>query len=104
MKNLALAELLLRRKELQQKVDRLRPLNEKDLYEVKINRKQINETVDELAMKVPRIKASDGMAMYDHYAKRLRLVDAAIQRANWETQVPVDESLMDDYISPDTDK
>ena len=101
MKNVALAELLLRRKELQQKVARLAPLTEKDLFEVKTQRKQVNETVDDLVMRTPKVKFTDVSGAFDHYSKRLRQVDAAIQRANWETQVGVDESVLDDYVSPE---
>lgn len=100
-KSVALAELLLRRKELQLKVARLQPFTEKEVFEVKINRKQVNETVDELVMCVPKVKFTDVTAAYDHYAKRLRQVDAAIQRANWETNVTVDDSVLEDYASPE---
>lgn len=66
MATVKLAEALLRRKELQGKVDR-----------AEVNRE------------------------YNHYAKQLRLVDAAIQRANWTTDVEVDDTVMRDFEVPD---
>ena len=64
MKNVALAELLLRRKELQQKVARLAPLTEKDLFEVKTQRKQVNETVDDLTLGTLATYTYGGYSIY----------------------------------------
>lgn len=89
-----LAELLLRRKELQQKVDQLRSIKDKDLYEVQTQRRKAHENVDDIVMAVPRLQASQVTAEYDFYAKSLRLVDASIQQANWATDVTIDEDSL----------
>ena len=34
---------------------------------------------------------------YDHYAKQLRLVDAAVQQCNWTTEVDSVEDCFKDY-------
>jgi hypothetical protein len=75
-----LAEALLRRKELQQKVDRYAKINIDGLFETKVQRKM--------------------NACYDYHAKHLRLIDAAIQNANWNTPIEVDENAMKDWIDP----
>jgi len=92
-----LAEALLRRKELQQKVDQLRSINSKELFEVKTGRKAAHEGLDDIIAQVPKLTASQVTAEYDHYAKQLRLVDAAIQHANWNTDVSVPDTVMADY-------
>lgn len=89
-----LAEALLRRKELQEKVDQLHAINKKELYEVKAKRVNITDSVDDLVAQVPKVSINEVTAAYDFYAKQLRLVDAAIQQANWTTEVEV-ESLAD---------
>ena len=43
-----LAEALLRRKELQQKVDVLQQIKDKDLFEVKARRQAVAEGIDEV--------------------------------------------------------
>jgi hypothetical protein len=95
-----LAEALLRRKELQGKVDKLKAISDKDLFEVKHGRKQVNETWDDIVLQVPLMTASQVTHEYDWHARQLRLVDAAIQQANWTCVVPVDDSVMADYVTP----
>ena len=97
MAQIKLAEALLRRKELQQKVDQLRSINSKELFEVKTGRKAAHEGLDDIIAQVPKLTASQVTAEYDHYAKQLRLVDAAIQHANWNTDVSVPDTVMADY-------
>src|SRR5262245_64436094 len=83
----ALAEALLRRKELQQKVDQLKTINHKDLYEIKGKRAKVTDDVDDIVMQVPLLMMSQVTAAYDWHARRLRQVDSAIQQANWETTI-----------------
>lgn len=98
MQKIKLAEGLLRRKELQQKVDQLSMINGKDLFEVKVKRMKVTDSVDEVTATVPKIKAAQVTAEYDHYAKQLRLVDAAIQQANWTAEIEVQDHVMKDYL------
>lgn len=93
----SLAEALLRRKELQQKVDQLKAINVRDLYEVKFQRKAINESTDDIVAQVPKVELGQITAAYDWHARRLRLVDLAIQQANHATTLEVEESVMSDY-------
>jgi hypothetical protein len=92
-----LAEALLRRKELQNKVDRIKVIQEKDIYEVKTGRKPAHEGLDDIIAQVPKLTLSQITAEYDFYAKRLRQIDAAIQQANWTTDIKTPAGVNDDY-------
>lgn len=94
-----LAELLLRRKTLNDKVAQLKAINVPSLFETKVARRQITDTIDDISATVPKLTASQVTEEYDYYAKQLRLVDAAIQQANWTTQVEVTgvADIMADY-------
>lgn len=100
MATVKLAEALLRRKELQQKVDQLRTINQEGLFVVKTGRKAAHEGIDDIIAQVPRVTLPQVTAAYDWHAKQLRLVDAAIQRANWDTEVEVQDTVMSDYAEP----
>ena len=95
-----LAEALLRRKELQQHVDRLKAINIQNLFEVKVQRKQVTDTIDDIVASVPKISVQQAEHTYNWYAKQLRLVDAAIQQANWMTVIELENECMADYIDP----
>ena len=94
-----LAEALLRRKELQGKVDMLKHIQDKNLFEVKAQRRQVTESLDDIIAQVPKLAASQVTADYDWHARQLRLVDAAIQQANWTCEIEVDQTVMSDYKS-----
>ena len=95
-----LAEALLRRKELNDKVAQLKQINVPGLFEVKASRKNVTENVDDVIVKVPKITMAQVAAGYDWYAKQLRLVDAAIQQANWITEIEVGKDVMNDFVEP----
>lgn len=92
-----LAEALLRRKELDTKVKQLGALKASGLFEVKVQRAKITDAVDDITATVPKLTASQVTREYDYYARALRLIDAAIQRANWETEVTGVEATLKDY-------
>lgn len=92
-----LAEALLRRKELQGKVDVLKQIQDKNLFEVKAQRKQVTDSIDDIVVMVPKLTASQVTAEYDWHARQLRLVDAAIQQANWTCEIEIQETAMADY-------
>lgn len=92
-----LAEALLRRKELNEKVEQLKKINVQGLFEVKGQRKNVTENVDDIILTVPKITLNQVAAGYDWYAKQLRLIDAVIQQANWITEIDVQASVMEDY-------
>ena len=98
-----LAEALLRRKELQNKVEMLRSIKDNNIFEVRATRKQVSDSIDDIVAKVPKLKASQVTAEFDWHARQLRLTDAAIQQANWTTEIEVQESVMDDYTDPTED-
>jgi hypothetical protein len=101
--NIKLAEALLRRKELQGKVDRIGPIKADDLYETKTGRKAAHEGLDDIIAQVPKLELHQVTAEYDWYAKNLRLIDAAIQQANWTSELDVNASVMQDYAESKED-
>jgi hypothetical protein len=96
-----LAELLLRRKELALKVDQLHSIRRDELFQQRVVRKNVTEQVDDVVATVPLLSAAQVTAEYDFYAKQLRLIDAAIQNANWNTRIDIDPAkVMADYVPP----
>lgn len=96
---LKLAAALLRRKELQEKVEILKKLKESDyLYHITGERIRVTEGLDELQrMKFPKLELHQVTSEYDHYARSLRLIDAAIQQANWTCELAVEDLAMSDW-------
>lgn len=94
-----LADGLLRRKELQQKVDQLRTIKDKDIYEFRFERKQVNDNLDDIKAQVPVLEANQVTAEYDYYANKLRLIDGAIQQLNWTTNIEVENLVWVDYAN-----
>jgi hypothetical protein len=93
-----LAEALLRRKELQAKVDILKKFKDTQMfYEIKGQRVKITDGLDEITAAFPKLTAQEVTAEYDWHARQLRLIDAAIQHANWSFEVSVDNSVMEDF-------
>ena len=97
MMEIKLAEALLRRKELQGKVDVLKNIKDRDLFEVKARRQNVADGIDDVVAQVPKLTASQVTKEYDWHARQLRLIDAAIQQANWTTGIQVDLTTMQDY-------
>jgi hypothetical protein len=104
MTKMALAEALLRRKELQNKVDQLSRIKDTDMATLKVNRIKVAEGMDELKAMVPRVSMAQVTAAYDWHSKQLRLVDGAIQRANWETEISVPDSVVGEFNDRDAEK
>ncbi len=92
-----LAEALLRRKELNDKVSRIQTVKDKEIFEVKVVRKQVHEGIDDVIASVPKLSLAEVTKEYDFYAKQLRLVDAAIQNANWTTEIVCDETVLNNF-------
>lgn len=92
-----LAEALLRRKELNGKVDVLKSIQDRDLFQVMATRKPITDSIDDVIAQVPKLTASQVTAEFDFYARQLRLVDAAIQQANWTTEIAISDTVMGDF-------
>jgi hypothetical protein len=95
-----LAEALLRRKELQDRLKRIDPVRHADVFTTKVSRIKVTDSIDNITADVPKLELNQVMAEYDHYARQLRLIDAAIQQANWTTELSV-QGVMDDYKTPD---
>lgn len=96
--NIKLAEALLRRKELQAKVEVLKKFKENQLYyEIRGQRVKVTDGIEELNANYPKMDANQVTAEFDHAARQLRLIDAAIQRTNWTADVEIDQMVMEDF-------
>jgi len=96
--DIKLAEALLRRKELQEKLNIVRQIKDTQLiYQVRNKRIQVTEQIESLDVDFPKLELSQVTAEYDFIAKQLRLVDALIQQANWNTDLEVDPMVLDTY-------
>ena len=96
---ITLAEALLRRKELGEKVQLLKQVNDRALYEVKAKRVRVTDDIDDVVASVPKLTASQVTQEHDWHARQLRRVDAAIQQANWSTQIDVDDEVLKDFVA-----
>jgi hypothetical protein len=85
-----IAEALVLRKHLSEKVDQLKPLKvngDAGVYEAKVQRVKVSEEIDEVKLQVPKLELKDITAEYDKYSKALRELDTAIQAANWQYDI-----------------
>lgn len=95
-----LAEALLRRKELQAKVELLKKIKDSQVYyEVRAQRVKVTDGIDELSINWPKLELNQVTREYDHAARQLRLIDAAIQQTNWTASIETDPMVMEDFKS-----
>ncbi len=97
MKNIKLAEALLRRKELNEKVLRINAIKRDDLFEVKAKRVRVTESLDDIVATVPKLELNQVTKEYDFYARQLREIDAIIQQANWTTDIEINDNNMNSF-------
>ena len=91
-----LAEALLLRKQLAQKVDQLKPIKmqgEQGMFETKTQRQAVSDQVDQVTITTPKVLLADITKEFDTYATSLRKLDARIQEANWTAEI--------DFTAPD---
>jgi len=94
MKEMKIAEALLLRKSSEQKLSKLEILKDDELYEVRTVRKQIKEgEIEEITTKVPKLSLKEVMDEYDALSKKIRQLDASIQKANWDCSVSLPEDF-----------
>ncbi len=95
-----LAEALLRRKELNEKLNILRHFKDNQLfYEIRGQRVKVIEGLEDVNANYPKLNASQVTAEYDFYARQLRLIDGKIQHTNWTADIDCPE-CMTDYVAP----
>ena len=94
-----LAKALLLRKELQGKVDRLKAIDTKAMFETKTGGSPCQDGFNDMIAEVSKVSFQQFTHCYDWHAKQLRLVDALIQEANWTAEVD-DAELLGDYVDP----
>lgn len=85
-----LAEALVMRKHLEAKVRQLEPLKvngDNGVYKEEVQRVNINDSVDEIRLKMPKVELSEITKEYDKYSKALRQLDTAIQQTNWSAEL-----------------
>lgn len=97
---ITLAEALLRRKELMEKVELLKKIKDNAVfYEVRGQRVKITEGIENIDANYPKLEVNQVTKEYDFHSRQLRLIDAAIQQTNWTTKLPIDDLVMGDYGS-----
>jgi hypothetical protein len=85
-----IAQGLLLRKQLTEKVQQLKPIRElgdQGLFEPKVKRVNVTDQTDEVTINVPKVELKDVTAEFDKYSTALRKLDAAIQQSNWTHDV-----------------
>lgn len=92
--NVLLADALLRRKELSQKVEQVKAVKAAGVFELRTERRKAHEGIDDIVANVPKLTLSQVTAEYDYYAGALRRLDSAIQQANWTVNIAVDDKCM----------
>lgn len=97
MTTIKLAEALLRRKELEQKVQILKVFKDNQLcYQIRAQRIKVTDGLEDLNADYPKLTASQVTEEYDFYASRLRKIDALIQQVNWTAEISPGD-CMNDY-------
>ena len=96
-----LAEALLRRKELREKLQRMDAVRTKDMFEPRVRRIKVSDAIDEVVADVPKMTWAEFNQEYDHYARQLRIIDAVIQNVNWTTDVEPPQDVMQDFNPPE---
>lgn len=89
-KALTIAEALVLRKHLAEKVDQLKPIKvngDNGVFELKTQRTKVSDEIDEVTLQVPKVELANITKEYDTYSKALREIDTAIQAANWKHTV-----------------
>lgn len=90
VKKITIAEALVLRKHLAEKVEQLKPIKvngDNGMFEPQTKRISVNENLDEVSLQIPRVEMSSITKEYDTYSKALREIDTAIQAANWKYAV-----------------
>ena len=90
-----IAQALLLRKQLEEKVKQLQPikqLGDNGLFEIKTSRRNVSTDTDEVTFQIPKVTLTEVTQEYDKYATALRKLDAAVQKANWEFEVDFTDS------------
>lgn len=85
-----IAQALLLRKQLDEKVKQLTPIKgmgDQGLFTVQTKRINVSDQVDEVSFQIPKMTLSEVTKEYDKFASALRKLDAAVQKANWEFDV-----------------
>ena len=70
----------------------------------RFERKQVNESIDDIRAQVPVLEVNQVTSEFDYYANKLRMIDAAIQHLNWTTDISVDDKVWIDFSNSKKDK
>ena len=85
---------------MQEKVDRLRKIDSKEAFETRTGRGRCEDGFNDMIAEVSKISFQQFTHAFDWHSAQLRKIDAAIQQANWTTEVSVDDITMADYVDP----
>jgi predicted nucleic acid-binding OB-fold protein len=99
-KKVPLAELLLRRKELNALLDERVSAQQSSVCRDHIQRLKINDEIDQVTGRISRVSKGLLEKETNYYAHQRRLADSVVQQANWTAEVVVAAYLMSDEIEP----
>jgi len=89
-----IAQALLLRKQLEEKVKQLQPIKQagdNGVFEMQTKRVNVSDQTDEITFQIPKTTLKDITKEFDKHATALRKLDASIQKANWEFDVDFTE-------------
>jgi hypothetical protein len=95
-KKTTLAELLLRRKELNQLFSLRLEAQQMQVTKDVLQRRKVNDETDQVDGKISLVDKGALERESNFYAQQRRLADSVVQQANWTTEVEVPSSLMTD--------
>lgn len=95
-KQIALAELLLRRKELNALFNLRYEAQAAEVTKDRVSRRKVNEETDQVEGQISLVDKALLEREHNYYAHQRRLADSVVQQANWTTTVHVEPHLMSD--------
>lgn len=93
-KTITVAEALLKRKHLAERVEVLRPLKngaDKGLFETRISRIKVSDDIDEAKLDIAKIKPEEITKEWDKACAELRKLDGLLQKANWTNVIDLSD-------------
>lgn len=97
-KQTPLAELLLRRKELNQLYDLRLNAQQHQITKDKLVRRKVNDETDQVDGQISLVDKDGLEKETNYYAHQRRLADSVVQQANWTTEIEVPVFVMSDEL------
>ena len=89
---------------MQDKINRIRAIQNSDVFEIKVERIRVDSNLDEIKAKVPKLQLNQVTKEFDFYCKKLRIIDGIIQNKNWNVEVDEGDCFLDYTDKPIADE